>query len=206
MSLTVLGCQPTADKSTNVPDGADPVIIDGRTDTSAVNPDRSQFIFYERDQLEQFLPRERLVFVVWDTLSDQPREWAGKASTKSPVRKADYRGPVFSDDCLRGTRRDQDLCSYMKVEEYVQDQIEYPADAFISDEAFVAYVSALIDDQGQVQEPVRVEDMRGQHCAACVEEALRLVRNMPRWEPARYQGQPSAARVSVPVYFRQTEG
>jgi hypothetical protein len=206
VTLLLSACQPTTNETTNKPDNADPTIIDGRSDTGAVNPENSRFIFYEKDQLEQFLPRERIVFIMWDTLNDQPREWEGKASAKTPVRKADYRGPVFSRECLGGTRRDQDLCSYLKIEEYLTDQIQYPANAFQSDDEFIAYVSVLIDDQGRVQEPIRVEDMRGQRCAACVEEAQRLVRDMPDWEPARYQGQPSAARVSIPVYFRQPEG
>jgi len=203
--LFITGCSSDQTES-NPPLNTSPDIISSRTDTGVVNPDNSRFIFYEKDQLEQFLPRERIVFIMWDTFNDQPREWEGSASAKSTVRKADYRGPVFSSDCLGGARRDQDLCSYMKVEEYIEEQIQYPTDAFLSDDEFIAYVSVLIDDDGKVQEPVRIEDMNGQRCAACVEEALRLVRNMPDWEPARYQGQPSAARVSVPVYFRQAEG
>ena len=206
VTLLLSGCQPTTDETTDAPDSANPTIIDGRSDTGAVNPDRSEFIFYEKDQLEQFLPRERIVFMMWDTINDQARDWEGRASAKTPVRKADYRGPVFSRECLGGTRRDQDLCSYLNIEEYLANQIQYPADAFRSDDEFIAYVSVLIDDEGRVQEPIRMEDMRGQRCAACVEEALRLVRDMPDWEPARYQGQPSAARISIPVYFRQEEG
>jgi len=206
LAFIFIGCQSTANETGERPDNATPTMIESRPDTAPVNPDRSQYIFYEKDQLEQFLPRERIVFMVWDTLNDQPREWQGSASAKSTVRQSDYRGPVFSEECLGGQRRDQDLCSYTKVEAYMEDQMQYPADAFMSEEAFIAYVSVLINEKGQVSEPIRVEDMSGQRCAACVEEALRLVRNMPDWEPARYQGQPSAARVSVPVYFRQAEG
>jgi len=205
-AFIMLGVSCSSDQpESNPPPGAEPDIIASRTDTAAVNPDNSPFIFYEKDQLEQFLPRERIVFMMWDTFNDQPREWEGSASAKSTVRTSDYRSPVFSQDCLGGTRRDQDLCSYMKVEEYLADHIQYPADTYLADDEFIAYVSVLIDDQGQVQEPIRLEDMQGQRCAACVEEALRLVRNMPDWEPARYQGQPSAARISVPVYFRQAD-
>ncbi|HKK74556.1 MAG TPA: hypothetical protein VJ953_05760 [Saprospiraceae bacterium] len=176
--------------------------IESRTDTNAVNPDQSAFVFYEKDKLEKYLPRERIVFMVWDTMMDQAAE-LDQSTDRSIPQAADNRPPLFTRECLmeKGDARTQ--CSYDAVQAYFQKNISYPVPAFASDERFIAYMSAVINERGEVKGPIRLMDIQGERCGGCIDEARRLIRAMPDWQPARYQGEMTTTRVSIPVFFRQ---
>lgn len=194
------GCS-TDRAESNPPPGAEPLPVVSREDTTPVNPDNSPFIFYEQDKLEQYLPREQLVFVVWDTLTDEPADLRQRQSVE--LRKADRRPPLFSRNCLRKTPPAQAACSYRAVQAYLDRLIQVPEPAVTPEERFIAYISVGIAKDGSVSPPIRLEDMRGERCGPCVDEAKRLIRDMPNWEPARYDGQPVATRVSIPVFYPQ---
>lgn len=194
------GCS-TDRVESNAPPGAEPLPVVSREDTTPVNPDNSPFIFYEQDKLEQYLPREQLVFVVWDTLTDGPADLQHRQSIIP--QKADRRPPLFSRNCLRKKPSAQAACSYRAVQGYLDRLIRVPEPAVTSEDRFVAYISVGIGKDGAVHPPIRLEDMRGERCGPCVDEANRLIRDMPDWAPARYDGQPVATRVSIPVFFPQ---
>lgn len=202
-SLLSVACQPAEKESVGADRSqAELERIESRTDTAAVNPDQSAFVFYEKDKLEQFLPRERIVFMVWDTMTDQAADLDPSVDRNIPEAEAN-RPPLFSRSCLQQEEAARPVCSYDAVQEYMQKNISYPVPAFTSEKRFIAYMSAVINGRGEVKGPIRLMDMQGERCAGCIEEARRLIRNMPAWQPARYQGEYVATRVSIPVYFRQ---
>lgn len=204
ISLFLMACEPADDttSATDIPEGAELEKIESRTDTGAVNPDRSAFIFYEKDKLEKYLPRERIVFMIWDTTADQAVELDQSYERDIP-EAADNRPPLFTKACLREEGAARAMCSYDAVEDYMQKNISYPIPAFASDQRFIAYMSAIIDETGKVKGPIRLMDLQGERCGGCIDEARRLIRDMPDWEPARFQGEPVTTRISIPVSFRQ---
>lgn len=59
------------------------------------------------------------------------------------------------------------------------------------------FVQFLLDSTGQVQEPVVMKSVHPLLDA----EALRVIRTMPRWKPALYQGRPVPVSMVMPVTF-----
>jgi hypothetical protein len=71
-------------------------------------------------------------------------------------------------------------------------------------------VSVLVDSLGTVSKPKMFKSLP--RCAACNEEALRIIRMMPNWIPAFKKNadnsvdfaKPMSVRVHVPFYFRES--
>ncbi len=82
-----------------------------------------------------------------------------------------------------------------EMKKYIQENIQYP-DRDVSVLGRV-YVSFIVEKDGCV---THVEVMRG-ISEECDEEALRLVRSMPKWIPAEHNGKVVAARVRLPINF-----
>ena len=80
--------------------------------------------------------------------------------------------------------------------EGLQQRIQYPELARRAGIEGTVFVQFVVDEQGNVQDPVCVRDPGGQTC----EEALRAVRTS-KFKPGRQRGQPVKVRFSLPVKF-----
>ena len=80
--------------------------------------------------------------------------------------------------------------------EGLQQRIQYPELARRAGIEGTVFVQFVVDEQGNVQDPVCVRDPGGQTC----EEALRAVR-ASKFKPGRQRGQPVKVRFSLPVKF-----
>ncbi len=87
--------------------------------------------------------------------------------------------------------------SNRKIVEFVQKNLIYPDSAKIMDIEGVAMVRFLIDEKGRVQNPELLYDLG----YGCGDEALRIIRKMPRWEPAVKDNQPVAVELEMPIRF-----
>ncbi len=87
--------------------------------------------------------------------------------------------------------------SNQKVVEFVQAHLTYPDSAKAAEVEGVVLVKFVIDRQGKVQNPTLLYDIG----YGCGEEALRIVRKMPDWEPATRKGQPVAVELEMPIRF-----
>ena len=81
--------------------------------------------------------------------------------------------------------------------EGLQQRIQYPELARRAGIEGTVFVQFVVDENGNVQDPVCVRDPGGQTC----EEALRAVRTS-KFQPGRQRGQPVKVRFSLPVKFR----
>jgi TonB family protein len=59
------------------------------------------------------------------------------------------------------------------------------------------YVEFLVTEDGSVSEPKIVHGL----CETCDAEAIRLIKNMPKWKPATENGKPKAETVVLPINF-----
>jgi TonB family protein len=87
---------------------------------------------------------------------------------------------------------------YPALYEYFTKELTYPATALKDSIQGVVSVAFTIGKDGR-PERISVEQSLG---AAFDEEAIRLIRNMPVWRPATYNGKPVASRMSVPLTFQ----
>ncbi len=84
------------------------------------------------------------------------------------------------------------------VESYLQKHLQTPAEVGLRDLRGAVTVRFVLRADGRVGATEVVKSL----CAACDDEALRLVRAMPRWQPALgYDDQPVAVQQAINVAF-----
>ncbi|MFW6019504.1 MAG: energy transducer TonB [Bacteroidales bacterium] len=81
---------------------------------------------------------------------------------------------------------------------YLQENIEYPQMARESGIEGTVYVTFVVEPDGSVTD-VRV--LRGIG-GGCDEEAVRVVRNMPKWEPGKQRGKKVRVQFNMPIRFQ----
>lgn len=82
-----------------------------------------------------------------------------------------------------------------EMKKFIQENIQYPhRDISVVGRVYVAFI---VEKDGCV---THAEVMRG-ISEECDEEALRLIRSMPKWIPAEHNGKVVAARVRLPINF-----
>jgi periplasmic protein TonB len=82
--------------------------------------------------------------------------------------------------------------------EYLQKNIKYPAIARENGIQGTVVVQFVVDKDGSITIPEVVRGIGG----GCDEEALRVVREMPKWQPGKQQGRPVKVKFTLPVRFR----
>lgn len=88
--------------------------------------------------------------------------------------------------------------SDMNVEEYIADQMIYPAGLLEKKVSGYALCEFTIDKEGVILRP---HILRSTH-AEFAEEALRIVKGMPNWSPALVGGKPSDSNYTLYIPFR----
>ncbi|MBE9466355.1 energy transducer TonB [Dyadobacter subterraneus] len=80
---------------------------------------------------------------------------------------------------------------------YIESNIRYPEEAVGVSAGGIALVSFTINSNGDVRKPKVVKEIGW----GIDDEAVRLVLNMPRWEPARQNGHPVAMEYMLSIRF-----
>lgn len=84
------------------------------------------------------------------------------------------------------------------IYKYLDQSIRYPLDASISDSIQgTSIVHFTIDQNGKATE-IKVSNSLG---PAFDRECIRLIKNMPPWQPAKVNGKPTKSNMSVPLRF-----
>jgi protein TonB len=84
------------------------------------------------------------------------------------------------------------------LQKFLNKELQYPEEALRRELSGKVYVRFLITEKGRTQDAEIVKSVGG----GLDEEALRLVRIMPWWTPARVQGQPVRLVYTMPIVFR----
>ena len=80
---------------------------------------------------------------------------------------------------------------------YFGQNINYPERAKSLTISGVVYVSFVIDEFGGIRDVNLLRGIGG----GCDEEAMRVIKNMPRWSPGKQGGHPVRVKYQLPVYF-----
>ncbi len=81
---------------------------------------------------------------------------------------------------------------------YLGQTVEYPKQAIRRGVSGKVFVEFVVDKDGSLSQ-LRVAKGIG---AGCDEEALRVIRNSPRWNPGKQRGRAVRVRMVVPITFR----
>jgi protein TonB len=84
-----------------------------------------------------------------------------------------------------------------ELRNYLANNIKYPLIAKTHNIHGKVFINFVIDKNGDVR---NVKIIRGIGFG-CDEEALRLVRNMPRWIPCKQKGQRTTTSFNLPISF-----
>jgi protein TonB len=85
---------------------------------------------------------------------------------------------------------------------YLVGEIKYPAEAKTKGVQGTVYVSFVVEKDGAVS---NVKVIRGIG-AGCDEEAVRVVKMMPKWKPGTQKGQTVRCQFNVPLSFKLSNG
>jgi len=88
-------------------------------------------------------------------------------------------------------------CCRRRLLAYLKENLRYPEEAQAQGIEGTVYVRFVVEADGRVAQVTLLNDIGG----GCGEEALRVVRQMPPWEPARFEGRAVACALDLPVHF-----
>jgi protein TonB len=80
---------------------------------------------------------------------------------------------------------------------YIKENLTYPISARINGIEGTVEISFVVLQDGTIYRPVVKQSLDKK----CDEEALRVIRNMPKWQPARLNGKAAASKVNLIIDF-----
>jgi protein TonB len=80
---------------------------------------------------------------------------------------------------------------------FLQDNIKYPPIAKESGIQGTVHLTFVIERDGSVTDVKLLRGIGG----GCDEEAIRVVKNMPKWEPGKQRGKPVRVQFNLPIKF-----
>jgi periplasmic protein TonB len=83
---------------------------------------------------------------------------------------------------------------------WIAENLIYPQDAIEKGLTGRCYVSFIVDSNGVCKDFKIIKGVRD--CPSCDEEALRLVKSMPKWKPGLVGEKPTAMPYRFPISFR----
>jgi len=97
--------------------------------------------------------------------------------------------------------KDRRHCSNQTVKAYIFNHIIYPEEAKTAGIEGAVYVRFIIDEKGKVIHPQVLKDIGG----SCGTAALKMLTEMPDWEPAIHLGKKVKVMLDLPIHFTLTE-
>lgn len=81
---------------------------------------------------------------------------------------------------------------------FISRNIKYPEEALKNNISGNVYVTFVVEKDGQITSTRLLRDIGG----GCGQEALRVVRSMPKWKPGTtYQDEPKRVQFNLPFVF-----
>jgi len=85
-----------------------------------------------------------------------------------------------------------------KLLKYLYDNIKYPVIAKENDIQGTIYVKFIVNEDGEITDVTIPRDIGG----GCGDEAARVIKAMPKWNPGKQRGKAVKVRFGVPVRFK----
>lgn len=81
--------------------------------------------------------------------------------------------------------------------DYIAKSIVYPEQARTDEVEGKVFVQFIVEPDGSIGDVTLLRGIGG----GCDEEALRVIKAMPQWKPARFKGKPTRSRFQIPINF-----
>ncbi len=95
-------------------------------------------------------------------------------------------------------KEERDQCSQQKLLEFIYSNIKYPQLAKETRIEGVVVVQFVVEKDGSITDVKVVRDIGG----GCGEEAMRVVKMMPKWIPGKQRGRPVRVLFNLPIRFQ----
>ncbi len=82
--------------------------------------------------------------------------------------------------------------------QFLSKNLKYPAEAMESNTQGTVYISFIVEVDGSINNAVIKRDIG----KGCGDEALRVVKLMPKWSPGKQKGKPVRTSFVLPVSFK----
>lgn len=82
--------------------------------------------------------------------------------------------------------------------QYLQNNIKYPEYAKNNKIGGTVQVEFVVNEDGTISNEKVVKGIKG----GCDEEALRVIKKMPRWKPGKENGKPVSVYYTIPIVFK----
>ena len=83
--------------------------------------------------------------------------------------------------------------------EYINKNLAFPSDAKAIGVSGKVFIEFIVNEDGKIDDK-SIKIVKSLH-KSCDEEAIRLIRNSPRWEPALENGKPVKQQFVMPIRF-----
>jgi len=142
-----------------------------------------------------------------DSLNKQQSPPTPKADPDAEIKPMDRRGFGEQKDQSRidtmevnpGAQQQPEFPGGMfKFVDYIKDNLKYPKEAKQNEVEGQVFVTFIVERDGSLS---NVKVVRGIG-SGCDEEAVRLLRNSPKWIPAQENGRPVRAAYALPISFK----
>ena len=81
---------------------------------------------------------------------------------------------------------------------YIAKSVVYPEKAKADNVQGKVYVQFVVETDGSIAEATVLCGVGGE----CDDEALRVVKSMPKWQPATFKGKPVRSKYVIPIYYK----
>ena len=85
--------------------------------------------------------------------------------------------------------------------EYIKNNLKYPQEASELGIEGRVYLSFVINQAGETEDVKVVKGLGG----GCSEEAIRILKASPKWNPGIQRGKPVKVRMIIPILFKLTD-
>ena len=88
------------------------------------------------------------------------------------------------------------------MREYLKKTIEYPKEASENGDEGTVFVDFIVSESGEVREVTVNDESTERGDSYLRDEAIRVVKSMPRWKPGKQHGKAVEVAFNLPITFR----
>lgn len=145
-----------------------------------------------------------LCFVLcFPLLAQQDPFFLDEKSSESILTRADQMPYFFGCESFEDNTEVKRKCSDLEMVRFISRYLVYPEEAKNESIEGTVYVSFIVDENGVVNTPSILMDIGG----GCGQAALEVLKEMPPWQPAIHNENPTKVKMNLPIqFFLRAEG
>ena len=119
-------------------------------------------------------------------------------SASKEIFKVVEEAPTFPGCEGVADKKERKSCADSKLMAFIYENIKYPPTARENNITGMVVVQFVVEPDGSISNIKALRDVGG----GCGEEAIRVIKKMPRWNPGKQRGRPVRVMFTLPVKFK----